>query len=214
MCLILPDEQGPGMSKGLAAKITVSLPDNLVDYATKKAAKLGVSRSQVIAEALTQQQVREQEELAAEGNRCYAEEAREFADASVPAAAEAIDDVPPRPEAKGAGRFPLDRPPFAPAPALRRGHRRACRQVERGQDGHGGRCPQVQPGSGLVADRPAPIPPVGGRGRRAGSARPLAGARLMRLPRPRQAPWNGTKACSAAAPATRVGSRRRAIEVG
>jgi hypothetical protein len=73
------------MSKGSAAKITISLPDNLVDYATAKAEKLGISRFQVIAEALAQQQARDQAELAVEGYRFYAEEAKAFAEASLPA---------------------------------------------------------------------------------------------------------------------------------
>lgn len=81
------------MSRSNAAKITISLPDNLVDYATAKAARLGVSRSQVISEALAQQQDRERQELAGEGYRFYAEEAQAFAEASLPATSEALDDA-------------------------------------------------------------------------------------------------------------------------
>lgn len=75
------------MARSKAAKITISLPDYLVDYATAKAARLGVSRSQVIAAALAEQQTRERAELAGEGYRFYAEEAREFAEAGLPATA-------------------------------------------------------------------------------------------------------------------------------
>lgn len=81
------------MAGSNAAKITISLPDNLVDYATAKAARQGISRSQVIAEALAQQQDRERAELAGEGYRFYADEARVFAEASLPVTSEALEDA-------------------------------------------------------------------------------------------------------------------------
>ncbi len=73
-------------------KVTISLPESLVRYANQRARQLGISRSQVIADALIAQQARETEELAAEGYRFYAEEARAFAAASAPAVAEALRD--------------------------------------------------------------------------------------------------------------------------
>ncbi len=71
-------------------KVTVSLPQDLVDYATEKARRLGVSRSRIIAEALEERKVREEEELAAEGYRFYAAEAEEFAESSAHAVSEAV----------------------------------------------------------------------------------------------------------------------------
>ncbi len=73
-------------------KVTISLPERLVRYANQRASRLGISRSQVVADALIAQQARETEELAAEGYRFYAEEARDFAAESGPAVAEALHD--------------------------------------------------------------------------------------------------------------------------
>lgn len=74
-------------------KVTVSLPESLVRYANDRAQRLGISRSQVIAEALIAQEARETEELAAEGYRFYAEEAQAFAAESGPAVAKALRDA-------------------------------------------------------------------------------------------------------------------------
>ncbi len=74
-------------------KVTISLPERLVSYANQRASRLGISRSQVIADALIAQEARETEELAAEGYRFYAEEAEAFAAESGPAVAEALRDA-------------------------------------------------------------------------------------------------------------------------
>ena len=72
-------------------KITISLPDNLVEFADREAARLSLSRSRVIAQALSEVKADEEERLAAEGYRFYAQEATEFAEASAAALAEAVD---------------------------------------------------------------------------------------------------------------------------
>ena len=71
-------------------KITISLPDNLVEFADREAARLNISRSRVIAQALSEIQAEEEARLAAEGYRFYAQEASEFAEASAAAIAEAL----------------------------------------------------------------------------------------------------------------------------
>jgi metal-responsive CopG/Arc/MetJ family transcriptional regulator len=75
----------------LVRKITISLPDNLVEFADREAARLSISRSRVIAQALSGIKVEEEERLAAEGYQFYAQEASEFAEASAAAIAEALD---------------------------------------------------------------------------------------------------------------------------
>ena len=72
-------------------KITISLPDNLVEFADREAARLSISRSRVIAQALSDIRAEEEERLAAEGYRFYAQEASQFAEASAAAIAEALD---------------------------------------------------------------------------------------------------------------------------
>jgi metal-responsive CopG/Arc/MetJ family transcriptional regulator len=72
-------------------KITISLPDNLVEFADREAARLSLSRSRVIAQALSEIKAEEEERLAAEGYRFYAREASEFAEASAAALAETVD---------------------------------------------------------------------------------------------------------------------------
>ena len=74
-------------------KVTISLSESLVRYANQRAKRLGISRSQVIAEALIAQEARETEELAAEGYRFYAEEAETFAAESSHAVAEVFRDA-------------------------------------------------------------------------------------------------------------------------
>ena len=54
-------------------KITVSLPQELVEFADAVAATMRSSRSNVIAEALAAQREREEARLAAEGYRFYAQ---------------------------------------------------------------------------------------------------------------------------------------------
>ena len=75
----------------LVRKITISLPDNLVEFTDREAARLGISRSRVIAQALADIKAEEEARLAAEGYRFYAQEASQFAEASAAAIAEAWD---------------------------------------------------------------------------------------------------------------------------
>ncbi|MEA3339270.1 MAG: hypothetical protein U9R15_04830 [Chloroflexota bacterium] len=72
-------------------KVTVSLPQELVDFADTVAATMQLSRSNVVAEALAAQKEREEIKLAAEGYRFYAQEASEFAAASVQTVSEALN---------------------------------------------------------------------------------------------------------------------------
>ncbi|MGD9050174.1 MAG: hypothetical protein PVF77_19130 [Anaerolineae bacterium] len=71
-------------------KITISLPENLVKFADREAARLSISRSRVIAQALSEIKAEEEERIAAEGYRFYAQEASQFAEASAAATAEAL----------------------------------------------------------------------------------------------------------------------------
>ena len=79
-------------SRSPAQKITISLPADLLAYADAQARRLRTSRSQFISQALAQLKVSEQERLAAEGYGFYADEARDFAEVSLQAFAEALDD--------------------------------------------------------------------------------------------------------------------------
>jgi len=72
-------------------KVTVSLPVSLVDFADREAARLNIIRSRLIARALSYIKAVEEEQLAAEGYRFYAQEASEFAGASASAVAEALE---------------------------------------------------------------------------------------------------------------------------
>lgn len=72
-------------------KVTVSLPVSLSDFADREAARLNISRSRLIARASSGIKAAEEERLAAEGYRFYAQEADEFADASASAVAEALE---------------------------------------------------------------------------------------------------------------------------
>ena len=73
----------------LVRKVTISLPVSLVDFADHEAARLNISRSRLIARALSEIQAAEEEQLATEGYRFYAHETSEFADASAGVVAEA-----------------------------------------------------------------------------------------------------------------------------
>ena len=75
----------------LVRKITISLPSNLVEFADREAVRLSISRSWVIAQALSEIKAEEEERLAAEGYQFYVQEASEFAAASAAAIAEALD---------------------------------------------------------------------------------------------------------------------------
>lgn len=79
-------------SRSPAQKITISVPADLLAYTDAQARRLQTSRSQFISQALAQLKVSDQERLAAEGYGFYAAEARDFAEASIPAVAEALDD--------------------------------------------------------------------------------------------------------------------------
>ena len=72
-------------------KITISLPVDLVDFADHEAARLRISRSRLIARVLSEIKATEEKRLAAEGYRFYAQEAKEFAEASVGAVVEALE---------------------------------------------------------------------------------------------------------------------------
>ncbi|MBE2224046.1 MAG: CopG family transcriptional regulator [Anaerolineae bacterium] len=63
-------------------KVTISLPQALLEFADQRAAQTQKSRSQVIGEALAAIKTQEEERLAAEGYQFYAQEAAEFAAAS------------------------------------------------------------------------------------------------------------------------------------
>ncbi len=75
----------------LIRKVTVSLPGDLVAFADQRAAQLQSSRSQVISQALAYIKTMEEEKLAAEGYQFYSQESEEFAAASAPATAEALN---------------------------------------------------------------------------------------------------------------------------
>jgi predicted transcriptional regulator len=70
-------------------KVTVSLPESLVDFADREAERLNTSRSHVIARAIAESKVAYEADLAAEGYKFFAREARGFAEASASAVAEA-----------------------------------------------------------------------------------------------------------------------------
>ena len=70
-------------------KVTISLPETLMSFADREAARLNISRSRLIARALGEMEATEQERPAAEGYRFYAREAAEYAEASAGAAVEA-----------------------------------------------------------------------------------------------------------------------------
>ncbi|MBX3050677.1 MAG: hypothetical protein KF753_04325 [Caldilineaceae bacterium] len=71
-------------------KVTVSLPVNLLDFADQLAVRVKSNRSQVISQALAAVQAQEEERLAAEGYRFYANESVAFAEATASANAEAF----------------------------------------------------------------------------------------------------------------------------
>ena len=71
-------------------KVTITLPQHLLEFADRVAARANTSRSQVISQALAAAEIREQERVAAIGYRFYAGEAVEFADATSRLVAEAV----------------------------------------------------------------------------------------------------------------------------
>ena len=76
----------------VTTKVTISLPDELVDFADKLAAEARRPRSQIIAALIEERRSRELRERLAEGYRYYAEENRRFAEAALPLAAEIWDE--------------------------------------------------------------------------------------------------------------------------
>lgn len=78
-----------GTREKRSRKVTVSLPEELVIYADRRADESGINRSQVISQALADMMASEDEKLAAEGYAFYSAEAGEFAAASAQAVAEA-----------------------------------------------------------------------------------------------------------------------------
>ncbi len=60
-------------------RVTIFLPQDLVEYADRAAQRAGISRSQVIRQALAEARARVERHLAEEGYRFYAAESIEFA---------------------------------------------------------------------------------------------------------------------------------------
>ncbi|MBN1139393.1 MAG: hypothetical protein JXM73_22640 [Anaerolineae bacterium] len=81
------------MSETNTRKLTISLPAHLADFVDRESARLHISRSRLIARAVAEIKDVEEEQLAAEGYRFYAQEASEFAEASHQAVAEAWRDA-------------------------------------------------------------------------------------------------------------------------
>ena len=71
-------------------KVTITLPEELVLYADRRADQSGTSRSQVISRALATLRLTEEEELAAAGYQFYAAEAEAIAATSGAASGAAI----------------------------------------------------------------------------------------------------------------------------
>ena len=80
------------MSRLPGHKITISIPADLLAYTDAQALRTRTSRSHFISLALAQFQASEEERLAAEGYRFYADEAGEFSEIYADAAAEAFND--------------------------------------------------------------------------------------------------------------------------
>jgi metal-responsive CopG/Arc/MetJ family transcriptional regulator len=83
------------MMEAARKKVTISLQEELVEYADGLARELGTTRSGVIADLLAERRARERETMASEGYRFYAGEASEFDLASGAAVAEGWDDDSP-----------------------------------------------------------------------------------------------------------------------
>lgn len=79
-----------GTRTALMRKVTITLPEELVIYADRRADESGTSRSQVISRALATLMLSEEEALAAEGYQLYAVEAEAFAAMSSAASGDAI----------------------------------------------------------------------------------------------------------------------------
>jgi len=81
------------MGEVIVEKVTISLPHELLGYADTRAAQQAVSRSQLIAELLAQSKQQEEDALATEGYRFYAQEAEDFAEISRQAVSEVVSDA-------------------------------------------------------------------------------------------------------------------------
>lgn len=73
-------------------KVTVSLPEELVEYADRLALESSSSRSAVIADLLEWRRARVRDALAREGYAFYGDEAEEFAASTGSRVAEAVND--------------------------------------------------------------------------------------------------------------------------
>ncbi len=69
-------------------KVTVSIPNELVEFADRKAKKQKRSRSELISLLLADLKAKEEAQLAVEGYQFFAQEAIEFAQATSKATAE------------------------------------------------------------------------------------------------------------------------------
>lgn len=76
------------MSTPTIQKVTVSLPENLIAFADGIAMMQGISRSKFITDLIAEFKMRQEDTLAAEGYQFYAQEAGDFATASLPATLE------------------------------------------------------------------------------------------------------------------------------
>jgi metal-responsive CopG/Arc/MetJ family transcriptional regulator len=76
-------------------KVTISLAEQLLEFADAKAKREGTTRSGLIAQLITELRQREKDELAREGYQFYAKEADEFAETTMQLAHEVLDDDSP-----------------------------------------------------------------------------------------------------------------------
>ena len=79
-------------------KITISLPEELVQFADEQAKRTSTSRSRIIGHVLAEARERELRRLAAEGYQFYAKDNALFAEESANAVSEAWDAVAPAEE--------------------------------------------------------------------------------------------------------------------
>jgi metal-responsive CopG/Arc/MetJ family transcriptional regulator len=73
-------------------KVTVSLPEELVEYADRLANEQSSSRSAVIADLLEWRRSRAKDALAREGYAFYGDASEDFAESTASMVAEAMDD--------------------------------------------------------------------------------------------------------------------------
>ncbi len=74
-----------------AAKVTISLPKDLLDIADRLAQEQAISRSEVIARLLEKEEETRIQRLMAEGYREMAEEDRRLAEAAFPMVSESLE---------------------------------------------------------------------------------------------------------------------------